>query len=110
MKTKSVVFTAAILLASAVALPVGAATDYAALVGDPAPVSAAPREIRIEPSTKYVNVEGGEVVKFDVGAKSFAWNFDVGQSTSNFDLNEVAPKGLLGHPVTVYIAPDPRWL
>ena len=50
---------------------------------------------------------GGEVVKFTVGDKSFAWNFN-GQPSS-FDLNAVAPPGVMDHKVKAYIAPNPLY-
>jgi len=49
-----------------------AATNFNPL-GDPAPAAAANRTIVITPATKYVNVEGGQTVKFVVGGKTFTW-------------------------------------
>lgn len=80
------------------------------LLGDPAPVAAATRTIVIAPDTRWVNVTGGDIVKFVAGNKTFAWNFDVGAGTSSFDLNRVAPPGMLDHKVTAYVAPDPRYI
>ena len=77
------------------------------LLGDPASPASASRTIAIYPDTRYVNVTGGEVVKFTVGDKSFAWNFN-GRPTS-FDLNAVAPPGLMDHRVRAYIAPNPLY-
>jgi hypothetical protein len=75
------------------------------LFGSPAPVSLVTRTIAIGPGTSYVNVTGGEVIRFDVGDKSFVWNFN-GQRSS-FDLAKVAPPGLLARKVTAYVAPNP---
>ena len=55
----------------------------------------------------YVNVTGGEIVRFTVGDKSFAWNFN--GRPSSFDLALVAPPGVLDHKVTAYIAPNPLY-
>ena len=77
------------------------------LLGDPASPASASRTIAIYPDTRYVNVTGGEVVKFTVGDKSFAWNFN-GRPTS-FDLNAVAPPGVMDHRVRAYIAPNPLY-
>ena len=77
------------------------------LLGDPASPASASRTIAIYPDTRYVNVTGGEVVKFTVGDKSFAWNFN-GRPTS-FDLNAVAPPGVMDHKVKAYIAPNPLY-
>jgi hypothetical protein len=98
------------LLMSALALPAASAPDRIDLLGTPAPPAAASQEIRIKPDTKYVNVEGGDAVRFVVGDKAFGWVFDGGRNTGSFDLKDVAPSGILDHPVTVYIAPDPRWV
>ena len=79
-------------------------------LGDPAPDTAATQIIEIRPDTKWVNVTGGEIVKFVVGGKSFAWAFNVGTGVSHFDLSRVAPPGVLNRPVFVYLAPDPRYI
>ena len=80
------------------------------LLGEPAPAAAANRTIAINPDTRYVNVEGGQVVKFEVGARTFAWNFDGPDSIGSFDLNRVAPPGLLDHAVKAYVSPNPIYL
>jgi hypothetical protein len=77
------------------------------LFGSPAPVSLVTRTIAIGPGTSYVNVTGGEVIRFDVGDKSFVWNFN-GQRSS-FDLGKVAPPGVLARKVTAYVAPNPMY-
>ena len=79
------------------------------LLGDPAPLAAARRTIVITPDTEWVNVEGGEIIRFIVGNQSFVWNFDVSWGTDSFELNRVAPPGLLQRRVTAYVAPDPRY-
>jgi hypothetical protein len=79
------------------------------LLGDPAPVSAATRVIVITPATRYVNVTGGDIVKFVVGDKAFAWNFDGEEYAGAFDLNLTAPAGLLDHPVMAYVEPNPLY-
>ncbi|MET0964291.1 MAG: CzcE family metal-binding protein [Noviherbaspirillum sp.] len=79
------------------------------LLGDPAPVAAATRTIVITPSTKYVNVTGGEIVTFVVGDKAFAWSFN-GTRYAPFDLSMTAPPGVLDHRVLAYVAPDPRYI
>ena len=79
------------------------------LLGNPAPSVAATRTIVITPETKWVNVEGGEVINFIVGDKAFAWDFYVGFTVTSFDLNLVAPPGVLNRRVMAYISPDPRY-
>ena len=80
------------------------------MLGDPAPLSAATRTINIGPDTKWVNVTGGETVKFTIGDKAFAWNFDGALDLDSFPLNQVAPPDLLDHPVQAYVAPNPSYL
>jgi hypothetical protein len=108
MKLKTHAFTLAAILMSAAAMPAVADSDHKDFFGDAAPPSAATQEIQIDSNTKYVNVTGGDVVKFNVGDKTFTWDFDVAQSVDSFELNQVAPNGILDHPVTVYVAPDPQ--
>lgn len=108
MKMKS--FVPAVLAAtlSLAALP-SLAEIPRRLLGDLAPPEAAERTITITPGTRYVNVEGGEIVRFEAGGTSFAWNFDAGENVMAFDLNQVAPLGMLGRPVIVYISPNPLY-
>ncbi|RJG24130.1 CzcE family metal-binding protein [Massilia cavernae] len=80
------------------------------LLGDPAPTAAATQAIVITPETRWVNVTGGETVKFIVGDKEFAWNFTVAPSISSFALNRVAPAGIMTRNVVAYVAPDPHYL
>jgi len=79
------------------------------LYGNPVPPSSGARTIVINPDTRHVNVEGGEVINFRVGDKIFSWSFFVAQSVHTFDLNQIAPPGLLDHKVSVYVSPDPRY-
>ena len=99
------IFTA--MLSTACVSPIGS-TSRLDLLGDPAPVSAATRTIVIAQDTKYVNVIGGEIVKFVVGDKSFAWTFN--GSYSAFDLNQIAPPGTLEHKLIAYVAPNPLYI
>ncbi len=78
------------------------------LLGGPGSQSMITRTIFIKPETSYVNVTGGEVIRFEVGNKSFVWNFN-GQRSS-FDLARVAPPSVLDHKVTAYVAPNPMYL
>ncbi|WP_293778687.1 CzcE family metal-binding protein [uncultured Oxalicibacterium sp.] len=101
---------AALLITATLALATGCASPpRVELYGNPAPSAAAQRSIVITPETRWVNVEGGEIVNFIVGDKMFAWDFYVGTTISHFDLNEVAPAGILDHRVTAYVSPDPRY-
>lgn len=100
---------AALLILHALSASAGAA-DYRRLYGDPASAAAASYTIVIRPDTRYVNVTGGDTVNFIVGDKSFAWAFNVARTVWAFDLNEVAPPGMLDHKIRAYVAPDPKYI
>lgn len=85
-------------------------TSYVDLYGQAAPPSAATRTIVITPGTRYVNVEGGEVIRFVVGNKEFGWHFNGAIMIRSFSLNDVAPPGTLDHPVEAFVAPDPKYI
>ncbi|MEP7300614.1 MAG: CzcE family metal-binding protein [Caldimonas sp.] len=77
------------------------------LLGGPGSPSTVTRTIVIKPDTSYVNVTGGEVIRFEVGNKSFVWNFS--GLRSSFDLARVAPPSVLDRKVTAYVAPNPLY-
>lgn len=86
-------------------------TSYTDLYGSLVPsTSFADYTLSIGPDTYYVNVEGGEVVRFIADGKPFIWHFMVAQSVDHFDLMEVAPHGVLDHSVIAYVKPDPRYI
>ncbi|HYD96269.1 MAG TPA: CzcE family metal-binding protein [Noviherbaspirillum sp.] len=99
----------ALALACALA-PVHAADRYAHLYGDPVPDALALRTIVITPQTRHVNAEGGEVIRFIVGDRSFSWAFNIARTVHAFDLNTVAPPGLLQQTVRAYVLPDPKYV
>jgi len=99
--------------AIALVLSAGSLSAFAdpsiSMMGDPMATSAASsRTIEIHPDTQYVNVSRGDTVKFNVGNKSFSWNFDGPITTPSFDLNQIAPNGVLDHTVRAYVSAHPR--
>ena len=70
--------------------------------GTTAPEAAAQRTITITPTTKYVNVERWEVVRFLVDGKSFTWNFYT-LGTPIFEMAAIAPKDINVGKVVVYV-------
>jgi hypothetical protein len=86
-----------------------AVTPRIDLLGQPAPPTAATRTIAITPTTRWVNVTGGDTVAFVVDGNTFAWTFTVAPTVATFALNQVAPPGVLKREVQVYVAPDPRY-
>lgn len=107
MKQKTFFAGALMLMFAGATLPSHAADNYAGLLGDPAALAAASRTVIIGLDTEYVNMTHGDVVKFVVGDKTFAWNFNGPARVSVIDLDKIAPPGTLDHPVKVYIRRDP---
>lgn len=108
MKTRSLFITALVLPLLASCASRGSLSSHTALLGDPAPLAAATRTVVISPDTKWVNVVGGDTVRFVVGDKAFAWNFSGPEKIFAFALNDVAPAGILDHKVVAYVELDPR--
>jgi hypothetical protein len=98
---------ATLMLAASVAPAIAAPPPPNSLSGTPAADTASQYGIRITPNTRYVNVQGGDVVRFMSGDKSFTWNFDGRRPT--LKLSEIAPDGFLDREVNVYISPNPLY-
>ena len=80
-------------------------------LGSPVHDAGADRTVTLDAGTRWVNVTGGETVKFVAGGKSFIWSFDTYGTAPVFDLGRIAPAGVLsGRSVEVYVAPDPVYL
>lgn len=103
MMQKFLIVGAATLISATAALSSCAADSRGELSGNTVASSTATRTIAIEPGTAYVNVDRGDVVRFVVGDKTFTWNFTGPGTISEISLNDVAPVGVLDHPVKVYI-------
>jgi hypothetical protein len=88
-----------------------AAEQPRAFLGKAAPEQAAAgRVIVITDATRYVNVTGGQTVRFVVGDRSFTWSFQTGSAhVIPFDLQQIAPPGLLNHRVKAYVADNPLY-
>ncbi|HTN65667.1 MAG TPA: CzcE family metal-binding protein [Burkholderiaceae bacterium] len=103
--------TVVMLLAAITLTSCATRTSYTDLYGIPVPANGfADYSLTIGPNTKYVNVVGGEIVRFVVNDKSFIWHFMVARTIGRFDLKEVAPAGILDHSVIAYVKPDPRYM
>jgi hypothetical protein len=117
--------TLEIIMTSKLLLPVVLATTLAAgasglaaaapqpraFLGNAAPAAAAAdRVIVVTDATRYVNVTGGQTIRFVVGDRSFNWCFQNGSAhVIPFDLQAIAPQGLLHHRVTTYVADNPLY-
>jgi len=104
MKKKFAIVASISLMLSCAVMSAFAADGNLGLLGDQADPVTASRTITIGADTQYVNVTRFEVVKFVVGDKVFAWNFDEPAMMSELDLNKIAPPGTLNHVVKAYIA------
>ena len=68
------------------------------------------RTIIITTDTRWVIVTSGETVRFVAGTRSFTWNFQTSATIDKFDLNLIAPAGMLPRAITVYVAPNPLYI
>lgn len=71
--------------------------------------SAALSTVIITPDTRWVNITSGDTVRFIAGDQVFAWNFQVSPNVATFDLNQVAPPGVLARRIPVYVTPNPLY-
>ncbi|SHM42148.1 Heavy-metal resistance protein CzcE [Duganella sacchari] len=69
----------------------------------------ADQRITINPSTKWVNVNNGDTVTFDINGKSVTWHFDTLHSEEAFDLSKIAPDAIPAGVVTVYVGSNPLY-
>ena len=88
-----------------------AAEQPRAFLGKAAPAQAsADKVIVITEATRYVNVTGGQTVRFVVGDRSFTWSFQTGSAhVVPFELQSIAPQGMLSHRVVAYVADNPLY-
>jgi len=112
MHTKfSRISTIVMVLAAITLTSCATRTSDTDLYGIPVPANDfADYSITIGPNTKYVNVVGGEIVRFVINDKSFVWHFMVASTVGQFDLTDVAPAGMLDHSVIAYVKPDPLYI
>ena len=78
--------------------------------GTPVTDGRADRVVEITPSTRVVNVDEHQIVKFVVHGssgrdESFMWQFNGGRSV--IPLAAIAPDGAAAQAVNVYVGPDP---
>lgn len=104
--SRSISLIAAAILSTAAAAAPATRPD---LRGSPAAPAAAQRSVVISPSTRFVNVKGGETVRFVVNEAAFAWHFDIAANVGAVDLRSIAPPGLVDRKVMIYVSPDLRY-
>ena len=110
MKTKVIAVLTTLTLAAA-STAAFAGVQQADLRGTAAPAQAAADQVVVvTDATRHVNVTGGSTVRFVVGGQSFTWSFQNGTAhVVPFDLELIAPKGTLTHPVTTYVSDSPLY-
>jgi hypothetical protein len=67
------------------------------------------RQITINADTKWVNVDNGDSVTFNVQGKSFTWQANTLHQEEALDLAKIAPAGVDAGKVTVYVASNPLY-
>jgi hypothetical protein len=102
MKLKAVATLAVVSLS----LIAGSALAKPSLMPTVATPEAADKMIVIKDTTKSVNVFENDTVLFKVGDKQFAIKFD--GNNVYYDLQSLAPAGVLDRKVKVYVAPNPK--
>lgn len=106
MKQLSVLLGCAALTMAMASTAIASPND---LFGEAVPPTAATKTINIDHDTSYVNVTGGDVVKFIVHGQEYTWDFDSANNISEIDLNALLPTGALHHVVKIYVARDPTY-
>jgi hypothetical protein len=110
MKTKLLSLVTAMTLAAAstAALAGAQQTDFR---GTAVPAQAVVDQvIVVTDATRHVNITGGSTVRFVVGGRSFNWCFQNGSAqVLPFDLQQIAPQGVLTHSVTAYVSDNPLY-
>lgn len=103
--------TIAIVLTTAALSPLSAMAHHnGEYVKDPLGTAVAPtaatRTIDVNDQTRSISVEQGEIVRFNIDGKVFAWQFDTLRD-GRMDLSTIAPADVHVHGVSVYVAPNP---
>ena len=83
----------------------GTSADFGAAVA----ADQGTRTINIDANTKYVNVENGETVQFNVQGHSFTWHFDTFHDEAAFKLARIAPQEVMPGSVEVYVSANPLY-
>ena len=104
-KTLAIVLTAAALSPTA-ALAHHKGEYIRDPLGSAVAAAAATRTIDVSDDTRSINVDQGEIVRFNVHGKTFAWQFDTLRE-GPIDLSAIAPAGVNVAGVRVYVAANP---
>jgi hypothetical protein len=102
LNARSLAHAAAAIVFSAGA--VAHAGDIPQPYGSAAQAQSAQREINIHPTTRHVNVERDEVVRFVTPQGTFAWSFDTDRNRSQFDFAQIAPQSISADGIRVFVS------
>jgi len=86
--------------------PTGTKSDYGSAVS----AEAADYALKVDSSTKWVNVNNGDTVRFTVNGKDFTWHFDTYKNHSIVKLADIAPADADAGPVKVFVAMNPLYM
>lgn len=86
--------------------PNGSKSDY----GFAAQSNAADYALKIDASTKWLNVNNGDTVRFSVDGKEFTWHFDTYKNHSIVKLATIAPADAQVGGVKVFVAMNPLYM
>lgn len=102
----------ATIIATAILAAAGAAhaaSDQRAEYGMAAGTALADRVITVDTDTKWVNVNNGDTVAFNVNGKTFTWHFSTLRNESQLKLMNIAPEGVDTGKVVVYVGSNPLY-
>ena len=102
------------MLSLAVPAHAESASQYQSQFGATVDAGKYDRQIVVTASTRWINVDAGEVIRFVVADTAgtnaaFTWHFDP-FSRGVADLGRLAPAGMVPRTIKVYIAPDNHYL
>jgi hypothetical protein len=97
-----------VLLASCAdaAGPTGTESDYGSAVA----ADAADYTLKVDGQTKWLNVNDGDTVRFNVKGKEFTWHFDTYKNHSIVNLASIAPADADAGLVKVFVAMNPLYM
>ena len=110
MKRLHVIAASVVLLGSLAACTSFIVETPSRFRGEVVPPRYASRTVQIGSTTRYVQVEQFETVRFVGNGREFGFRFDGPQSVRSFNLQRVAPQGMLERPVFAQIELDDRYL
>ena len=67
------------------------------------------RTIVIDSNTRWVNVNGGDVIRFVANGQTFDYRFNSYTHSKVYDLGKIAPAGALNRSLKVYVTADGRY-